>query len=269
MQIITDSSAEISETEAEQLGVKVIPLTIIFGDTAYAEGSEIAKDEFYRRLKGGEFPHTSLPSAEVFKEFYAACNGEETLVLPISSALSGTYQTACIAAKEGGFGNVHVFDTLCTTAMLRLLVEEAVKYRALPVSDVIERLKELRPKMRLYACPNTLEYLYKGGRIKRSIAIVGGLLGIKPVLTVNTSLGTVELCGKAHGKKALAVLAEHYKKDDVDTSYPVWFLQTDTDESARQLMRDTDNENAHILQICCAVGSHIGPRATGIVYVVK
>lgn len=266
MRIITDSSAEFDQQEAKALNIQIVPLTVIFGGQAYLEGQDMPKDEFYEKLKS-EFPHTSLPSAEEFKEEYLRCEGEETLVILISSALSGTVNAARLAAQE--FGNVRVYDSLCCTAMLRILVETAVKNRERGVEEVVNILDGLRPRIRLYACLDTLEFLYKGGRIKKSVAIVGGLLGIKPYITIPKE-GTVVQAGRAHGqKKALKMLSDALKTADIDENYPVYFLQTDVDTPARAVMKEVGRENDRIFRICCSVGSHIGPNAAGVVYVEK
>lgn len=266
MRIITDSSAEFDPQEAKALNVQIVPLTVIFGGEAYLEGQDMPKDEFYQKLKS-EFPHTSLPSAEEFKEEFARCGGEETLVILISSALSGTVNAARLAAQE--FSNVHVYDSLCCTAMLRLLVETAVHNREKSVGEVIKILDGLRPRIRLYACLDTLEFLYKGGRIKKSVAIVGGLLGIKPLITIPKE-GIVVQAGRAHGqKKALKLLSDKIRAAAIDENYPVYFLQTDTDVPTREVMRSVGRENDRIFRICCSVGAHIGPNAAGVVYVEK
>lgn len=268
LNIITDSSAEFTEEEAAELGIKVVPLTVVFGETPYSEGKDLTKDEFYRRLLAGEFPHTSQPSAEQFSEAFAQTGGEETLVIVISSTLSGTANAARLAKEGGNFTRVHIFDPLCTTAMLRILVETAVQNREKTVDEVVEILRELRPRIRLYAALDTLEYLRKGGRIKRSAAIVGDLLGIKPIIEV-TKEGSIGMAGRARGqKKALAELQKRYMGAEIDENYPVYFLQTDTDAPARALMSALDREG-RIFRICCAVGAHIGPNAVGIVYVEK
>jgi DegV family protein with EDD domain len=269
LQIITDSSSEISEEEAKALGITIVPLTVIFDGTGYSEGVDLKKDVFYERLAAGEFPHSAMPSTEQFTDAYVNTNGEETLVILISSALSGTVNAARLAARDGGFSKVHVYDSLCCTAMLRILVETACRHREKSAEEVIAILDELRPKIRLHACLDTLENLYKGGRVKKSIAIVGGLLGIKPLLEI-TDAGTVGMEGKAHGqKKALRSLAERLKSDQIDESYPVYFLQTDVSEPVKSVMQAVGREDARIFRICCSVGTHIGPNAAGVVYVIK
>ena len=269
MQIVTDSSAEISREEAEALGVEVVPLTVVFGSDSYADGVDLSKEEFYARLLAGEFPHTSQPNEEQFTQAFARTEGEETLVLLISSALSGSMNAARLAKEEGGFTNVHLFETFATTAVLRILVETAVKHREKPVGEVISILEELRPRIKLLACLDTLEYLRKGGRIKRSTALVGGLLGVKPLVTIGQD-GTVEVVGRAHGqKKALLAIAESFLKDKVDEEYPVYFLQTDNAAPPQEIMKAVKREKSRIFPICCAVGTHIGPNAAGITYVTK
>lgn len=269
LQIITDSSAEFTAEEAAALGIKIVPLVVIFGEKEYAEGENLTKAEFYSRLLSGEFPHTSQPSEEAFTRAFAETGGEETLVILISSALSGTVNTARLAARDGGFSKVHVYDSLCTTAMLRILVETAAKNRDKSAEEVIAMLDELRPRLRVCAFVDTLEYLYKGGRLKRSVAVVGDLLGIKPLVTVPSD-GTVVMAGRAHGRKrAVKELAARLAGDDPDPAYPVYFLCTDSEEPARALMQAVNRENAAVFQICCAVGTHIGPNAAGYVCVTK
>lgn len=269
LRIITDSTAEFTAEEAQALGIEVVPMTVVFGENAYLEGEELGKEEFYTRLLEGEYPRTAQPSPMQFTEAYVHTNGEETLVMVISSALSGTVNAARIAKEEGGFSNVHIYETACTTAMLRILIEEALKNREKTAAEVIALLDELRPRIKLLACLDTLEYLYKGGRIKKSLAIVGGLLGIKPLISIWTD-GTVQMVGRAHGRKrALKSLADAFLADKTDPDYPVYFLQTNTDRLAREVMEMTGNADARIFRICCAVGTHIGPDAAGLVWVSK
>ncbi len=267
LHIITDSSAEIPAWEAEALGVTIVPLTVIFGDTPYLDGVELQKEEFYRRLIGGEFPHTAQPSPAQFEEAFRACEGEEALVLLIASALSGTAQAARLAAKE--FPNVHIYETNCTTCMLRFLVEEAVANRTRPLSEVVARLDDLRPRIRLHACLDTLEYLSRGGRINKAVARLGDLIKIKPLVGVSAD-GHVVMTGRAHGqKRAIKEISERFASDMVCPDHPVYFLQTQPDDPTRALMEACGQENARIFRICCAVGAHIGPNAAGIAYVVK
>ena len=269
LQIVTDSSAEIDAEEAAALGVKVVPLAVIFGDRAYEEGTELGKAEFYGRLAAGEFPRTSQPSEEAFTRVFAQTGGEETLVILISSALSGTVNTARLAVRDGGFTKVHVYDSRCTTAMLRIMVETAAKNREKSAAEVIAILDSLRPRIRVAAFVDTLEYLYKGGRLKKSVAALGDFLGVKPIVTVSAE-GEVVMSGKMHGRRrAIKELSDRLQRDAPDPDYPVYFLRTEGEEPVRMLMELTNRPNAVVFQICCAVGAHIGPNAAGYVCVSK
>ena len=269
LKIITDSSSEISQEEARALGVEVVPLTVVFGGNAYLDGVDLSREEFYKRLLAGEFPHTSQPSEAQFSEAFARTQGEETLVILISSRLSGTANVARLSKEAGNFSRVRIYDSLCTTAMLRILVETAAKNREKSADEVIAILDGLRPRIKLYACLNTLEYLRKGGRMKKSAAAVGELLGIKPIVTVSAE-GTVEPAGRAHGqKKALLSVAQTFLRAEADPDYPVYFLRTDNEAPPREIMRAVHRENSPLFSICCAVGTHIGPDAAGIVFVEK
>ncbi len=268
LRIITDSSAEISQEEAKAMGITVIPLTIILSGVAYLEGVDLDKEEFYRRLPE-EFPQTAAPSPEWFKDAYAESNGDETIVLTIAAALSGTMRNAELAARDGNFTNVHVYDTCCTTAMLRIMVETAYKNREKSLAEVIAILDDLRPRLRIYACLDTLEFLYKGGRIKRSVAFVGGLLGIKPIITF-TETGAVINIDKVHGhRKGIKWLVNRYRQDELDPNYPIYFLQTDNSAPTEELKHQFEMDDAPIYRINCAVGAHNGTNATGFVYVLK
>ncbi len=268
MKIVTDSSSEISEEEAKRLGVEIVPLTVTLKEGARLEGRQIQKKEFYERMKGGEFPKTSQPSAAQFFDAFLRTEGQETLCILLSSALSGTVNAAELAKRDGNFTNVTVYDSLCVTAMLRFLVLEAVKRREQGAEQVVKALDELRPRLRLFACLDTLEYLRRGGRIKRGTAFFGEFLKIKPIIAIGMD-GQVKAVGKARGRlRALEEIGERFRKDEPDENYPVYFLQTDSDEPAKKLMQALGREG-ELMSICCAVGSHIGPNAAGVCYVAK
>ena len=130
IQILTDSSCGISQEEAKRLGIDVIPLCITFGEETFRDGVDLFSEAFYRMLtEGGVLPHTSQPAPYEFEERFERARAEGTtlLVLPISSALSGTLQCARMVKENGGYDNVYLYDSRCTTLMLELLVREAAK----------------------------------------------------------------------------------------------------------------------------------------------
>lgn len=270
LRIVTDSSAEISQEEAKRLSIEVLPLTICFGDKTYRDGIDITPQQFYERLvSSDEFPRTSQLSFDELSLLFADAKskGEEVLVLPISSALSGSYEWAVRAAQESGYDKIHVYDGKCTTYMLEILVREAVRLRDKPAAEVIAALDELRPRITLLAALDTLEYLKRGGRINRTVATVGGLLRIKPVITVNDE-GKVELINKSFGMNAaLRYISDRFKADKKDERFAVRTIYCMDSGNCLKLKELTGTADAPCENICPVIGAHIGPRAAGIVYV--
>lgn len=268
--IITDSSSNITQQEAAQLGITVMPLTIIFGDKEYRDGIDIDSNKFYDMLiKSKEFPHTSqLSEAQIEEAVESALKRfDSVLIMPIAAALSGSHERcARIAAK---YNNVHVYDTRCTTVMLKILVMEAVKNADKSVQEVIKILDGLRPKIKLWAALDTLEYLGKGGRMSKTVATLGTVLKIKPVITINME-GEVELISKQVGmSKGISHIAKLVDIKKIDYSRPVFSIYTMNDENSLTLIEKIGIKCSDKDNICPVIGTHIGPNAAGIVYVEK
>ena len=272
LRIVTDSSAEISQKQAAELGIEVLPLTIIFGTEQFRDGIDMMPEEFYKRLvSSSEFPHTAQLGYEELTSLFkdAKEKGDEVLIMPISSALSGTFEWTVRAARDVGYEKVHVYDGKCTTFMLEMLVKEAVKLRERPVEEVISALDDLRSRMRLYAALDTLEYLKRGGRISKAAATVGGMLKIKPVITV-TEDGKIGLIHKSIGMNfALRYISELYSSDKKDANYAVRTIYCMDDSNCLKLRGLVGETPLPPENICPIIGTHIGPSAAGIVYVVE
>lgn len=268
--VITDSSSNITVSEAEREGIILMPLTIIFGDREYRDGVDIDCCEFYKKLiSGNEFPHTAqLTETQIetaIKE--ALAKADEVIILPISSALSGSCDRCFKVAER--FENVYVYDSKCTTVMLGILAREAVANREKSAAEVIEILKALRPKIKLWAALDTLEYLGKGGRISRTAARLGQALKIKPVVTVNDA-GEVALVSKQFGiSKSLNFIADAVKKGVPDPERPIVFIYTMDPVNCNSLIEKTGLKCDEKSNICPVIGTHIGPYAAGVVYVEK
>lgn len=272
VRIVTDSSSEISQEEAKRLNIEVLPLTIIFGNEQYRDGIDITSDEFYEKLvTSSEFPTTSQLSFDALSSLFADAKdkGDEVLVIPIASALSGSCEWAVRAAKESGYDKITVYDSMCTTFMLEILVREAVRLRDKTVGEIVSALDELRPRITLLAALDTLEYLKKGGRINKTVAAVGGMLKIKPVITLSDE-GKVELIHKSIGMNAaLRYISECYLSDKKDENFAVRTIYCMDDGNCSKLRSLINVSDAPYENICPAVGTHIGPKAAGIVYVRK
>lgn len=186
VKIIVDSTADL--TPQVQSRVQVIPLTIRFGDKEYIDGVTIDSKMFYEMLTAGQdLPTTSQATPFVFEEAFekAVEEGYQVVVIMVSSKLSGTYQSAVIAAEEFP-GKVFVVDSKSVAIGSGILTEYALELidRGLDAENIAWKLMQKREEVRLVAVVDTLEYLKRGGRISKTAAIAGGLLSIKPVIGV-------------------------------------------------------------------------------------
>ena len=273
VRIITDSTVDIASKYSSLF--TVVPLTVSFGETDYIDGVTISKQEFYRKLTSApELPKTSQATPEAFIEVFRELQekGGEAVAITVSSRLSGTYQSACLAAED--FPNVRVVDSLNVSIGSRILAEYALRYSSdgMGLDELARHLSQKREKIGLVAMVDTLEYLKKGGRISGAAAFAGGVLGIKPVVT--TKDGVLTVLGKARGsKKANNLLAEQIRKDGVDFSMPLLLGYTGlSDDMLQQYIADSQSLwKGHIASLDCVqlssvIGTHAGPGAVVVAY---
>ena len=273
VRIITDSTVDIADKYSDLF--TVVPLTVSFGEKDYIDGVTLNKQEFYQKLVSSpELPKTSQASpasfAEVFRKLQE--NGEEAIVITVSSRLSGTYQSACIAAED--FENVRVVDSMNVSIASGILAEYALRcaLEGMGLDELAGHLSKKRDEIGLVAMVDTLEYLKKGGRISGAAAFAGGVLGIKPVVT--TRNGELAVLGKARGsKKANNLLVEQIRKDGVDFSMPLLLGYTGlSDDMLRQYIQDSQCLwKGHVTDLDCVqlssvVGTHAGPGAVAVAY---
>ena len=273
--IITDSAADLEPREYEALGVTCIPLRVAFGDREYQENVDLSKDRFYELLlEGGEFPKTSQASPAVLEEIFEHAKEaqDEAVYITLSSALSGTYQTACMVREDVDYGRAFVFDSKNATGGQRMLVEHACRLRdqGLDAAGIIAGLEAIRDRIELYAVVNTLENLHKGGRISHAVYTLGNLAQIKPIISVDTE-GKVNLPGKAMGmRKGMDFLGKRLSARKPDGAYPLYVMYTN-DRSVAETLAQRLEANGwkieRIIQVGAAIGTHIGAEACGIVYV--
>ncbi len=274
--IITDSAANISQAETKEMELKVLPFPITFEDEEFLDDINISIDEFYNKLTSTKiFPKTSQLSMEdlenVFEE--AKQNNEKVLLILLSSALSGTYNTANMLKRDGGYDNVYIYDSKGATTLNRILVDVALRNKDKEPEEIIKILDEVRSKINLIAAVDTLEYLKRGGRLSAAKAAIGGLLSLKPILTINES-GSLEVKGKAIGFnnaiKNIVTMVE--KEGGIDTDYPVYFLYSMTDANCQKLQKQFENvgiKEYKTINLCSVIGCHVGPGVAGITFVKK
>lgn len=276
IRIITDSASDIVDFDHDQL--TVLPLTIAFGDSVYHDGVDLTHERFYELLvESDSLPSTGAPAPGAFAEAYdkAAAAGEEVVVVTLSSKLSGTYQSATLAAE--GRPYVHVVDSLSASIGERILVERALMMaeQDLPADEIVQTLEQARGQIRVISLFDTLEYLKRGGRISAAAVGVGALLSVKPVISIQD--GEVVVLGKARGSKnGRNLLVQMVEKNQVDWYQPFALGYTGlSDKLLRKYIGDSRPlwegmvDGLPINTIGGTIGTHSGPNAIAFAYFQK
>ena len=275
VKIIVDSTADLRPELAEKVGI--VPLSIQFGERTYVSGVDITPREFYEMLvESDELPTTSQPAPYLFEEAYekAVSEGYDVVCLTCSGKLSGTHQSANIAAAEFP-GKVHVVDSGSIAIGLAILAEYALALAdaGKTAAEIVEMLLQKREKIKILALVDTLEYLKKGGRVSSTVALAGGLLNIKPVLSVTG--GEIKLVGKARGSRQgnNLLVQEIEKAGGVDFRMPVALGYTGLSDALLQkyiqdsaALWESHRENLPVSLISSVVGTHVGPGAVAVAF---
>jgi DegV family protein with EDD domain len=278
VRIITDSAADFEPFELEKLNISCTPLSVALDGQEYVENINLSKDQFFSLLAStGDTPKSSQPSPEFLMNFFAEAKaaGDEVVYITLSSALSGTYQTACMVREDVDCPGSFIFDGRNATGGQRLMVEYACRLRdeGKDAAGIVAGLESIRDRIELYACVNTLEYLHKGGRISHAVYTLGSLAQIKPIISVDVE-GRVALPGKAMGmRKGMDMLCKRLTARKPDNEHPVYVMYTNDRSVAETLAARMESQGLgtvpaeRIIQVGAAIGAHIGPGACGIVYV--
>ena len=276
IRILTDSASDILPAEAEQLGVTVIPLNVTLEDgTVLRDGIDKTPSEYYALLKEcHKLPTTSQPSPELFERFYqdAAAAGDEVLGIFLSHELSGTWQCARLAADLVNVDNVLFVDSANVCLGEALLVRLAVHLRdaGKTLVQIATDLEHAKEHLHLVAAIDDLKYLRKGGRLPAAVAVAGGMLGIKPLITIKE--GKVAMAGKARGLPG-AYVALFKKIDELGGVHPDFEAVAGYSSSLREVqpIENYFRDNLHmdaplVQQIGCVIGTHAGPGAFGLAF---
>lgn len=273
--ILTDSSADLLPDAAERRGIWVAPLKVQFGEEAYQSGPDPDYAGFYRKLEGSKtLPTTSQAGPDDFLPWFERVkeSGDSLICLPIASSLSGTYQSALIAKELCGYENIHVVDSTQTVLGLRLLVDLACLLRdqGLDAPAIVEQLERAKGRVRLLAIVDTLKYLHKGGRLPAAVSIAGGLLKVKPIITLRS--GQLGLVGKGVGTKGSLAALLKLLGDDLrqDARLPVYYGYTADGTLCREMMIQVQaalgRHRCEVYPVGPVIGAHVGPGAAVIVY---
>lgn len=274
VRIIVDSSTNVSEKYREK--IQFVPLTVRFGDKEYLDGVELSKHQFYEMLVESDvLPTTSQATPAAFADCFEAIAsaGDSAVVITLSSKLSGTYQSAVLAAED--YPNIYVVDSQSVAIGTGVLAQYAVELaqQGMGAEEIAQVLTQQREKVCVVALLDTLEYLKKGGRISKTVAFAGGMLNIKPVVTVQD--GAVALIGKARGSRnGNNLLVEKIREaGGVDFERPV--LLGYTGLSSALLEKYVDDSKAlwadHVDKLdgcllCSVIGTHAGPGAVAVAF---
>lgn len=252
-----------------------VPLTVSVGGKDYLDGVDINKQNFYELLiNGNESPKTSQPSPQTFVELFEQVKeaGDELIYFALSSALSGTFQSAQIAKGLVDYPGIYLVDTCTVSYGIGIIAEQAVRMRdaGVRVAEIVQAAEELKKKIRIIAAVDTLEYLHRGGRLSRGAAAVGAVAGVKPIITVSQE-GTVSILGKSLGTgRAMKQLIKMLAGIEIDEQYPIDTLFTFGETNCADLEKQLRNEGYRLgsrLQIGSAIGAHVGPGAYGVLFV--
>ncbi len=277
IKILTDSAADIDLEEAKELGIDFIPLQIQFGDEEYLDGVNLSHREFFEKLiECNEIPKTSQVNKYRFTEKFSELtqNGDEVIVITLSSKLSGTYNSAVSAAKKFA-DRVYVVDSLNVCIGERILCKYAIQLvneGKLSAKQITAELDEKKIKIELLAVLDTLKYLRKGGRISSVTAFAGEMLSIKPVISVVK--GEVKLIGKAIGsKKGNNLLNQLVNRCGINFSMPYALAYSGlNDEYLKKYLNDSEHlwkgktDNIPSYMIGSTIGTHVGPGAIAVAF---
>lgn len=277
IRIITDSASDLLAPHRPE--ITVLPMTITFGEEQFRDGVDLTHRQFYEKLiEGEDLPTTSQIAPAQFEEAFRAAveAGESVVAVVLSSKLSGTYQSACIAGSEFP-GKVFVVDSANATIGERILVERGLELmdQGLDAAAIAAKLDEEKADIRLVALLDTLEYLKRGGRVSASVALVGGLLAIKPVVAVQD--GEVVMLGKARGSKnGNNLLVQEIQKTGVDFSRPYKLGYTGLEDSLLQkyiadsaALWEGQTDALPTGTVGGTIGTHVGPGAIAVAFFQK
>lgn len=274
LRIFADSGCSIKREEAERYGVEILPLKILLGDREYDDGLNLSMEEFYHALiEEGMFPKTSLPALSEgnARVHEAVRSGDDVIVLTISSGISGTHHA--LHMLFDGEPHIRVIDTKTAVGGIRILITELNKMRNASLDEAEEMLNALIPRLRVIAIPETLEYLHRGGRLSKTAWIAGSLAQIKPLISLNSRTGGVEMHSKALGKKRAMRALVGILEEQCDTDYPIVPSYTYNTDNVDALIAMTDTKFHACMteydDLDPAIACHWGPNAFGYIFVAK
>lgn len=275
--LVTDSTADLSVDIREQYGIHAIPLYVLFQNDSYQDGVDLDTKTLYRLVSEKDMiPKTAAASPGDFIRYFEPLveKGFDILYLGIGSALSATFQSALIAQAEFPPGRVTLVDSKNLSSGTGLLVLKAKDMRdqGMSAPEIKDELEKIVPGVRSRFAIRTLDYLHKGGRASATAKMIGGILKIKPIITVND--GKLDVYRKPVGKmsRAVDIMLDVMFSEEIDTDY-VMVTHSEAEGQAKyaieRIRSRTEVDQIVESQAGCVISSHCGPGTIGILYLSK
>ncbi|MCL2707235.1 MAG: DegV family protein [Dehalococcoidia bacterium] len=278
IKIVTDTSSDITLKQAQEMDIILLALPVTFGDTPYHQLDDEDFTKFYDMHERSKvLPVTSQITPGQYLEVFenAKRNHDSVVVIAMSSRLSGTWQSAHIAKDQVDYNDIHIIDSLSASMGQRILVEYAVRLRqeGKGAGEITALISEARGRIRLCGTVDTLKYLIKGGRVSKSMGIVGSALSIKPILCLEN--GAIRMAGKARGFGGATKKMIEFISNDMhfDPSFPFCCGYTKAkghlDMFSQLVKEEFKLKNIKIYPVGGVIGTHVGPNALIAVWMVK
>ena len=277
LRIVTDSASDITTEQAKAMNIDVISLEINFDDGPCPQKTEDDFALFYERLKKCvNLPITSRPAPQDYLEIYldAKKKNDEVLVLTVSSGLSGTIETAVVAKEMAEYDRIYIVDSHQAILTQRMLVQQAVRMRdeGKSAREIADHIKEIRDDVVVCGVVGTLKYLQKGGRVPASMALLGQVMNIKPVIVLEDKI--LKQLGKARGYAAgISLLHKRIEEDVFDPSHPMLFGFTSDRQYGEMLMEKTCEKfgvaQSELYPVGGIIGTHCGTDCMAVAYLKK
>lgn len=278
--IATDSAADFELWELREKNITCLPMSVSFGSQVFLENIDLTKEAFFEKIETDpNFPRTSQPSPAMFEELFeqAKNNSDEIVYIPLSSGISGDYQTAVSVRNMVGYDRIYIVDSLTCTGGQRLLVEEAVRMRDAGADGrtIADEMERLAGKAAIYTIMDTLKYLYRNGRLSNTSYYIANLGRIKPIMhcSRDQSGGKAMIVAKPFGTvRAMRYVTDRLKADPPDPKHPIYVMYSYDRDNALKLADRIRQagfviEERQIVPVGAVVGAHVGRNACAIAYI--
>lgn len=273
IRIVVDSSSDMFAGD----NISVVPMQVQIDGKDYFDGVDLTRDSFYDILTNtSSFPKTSQPSPQALVDIFedVKAKGDSCIAIMLSGGLSGTYQSAVLAKQIVDYDKIYVIDSKSTTYGVKILVDYVLtlEKEGKTVEEIVEKVEKIKRRITIYAGLDTLEYLSRGGRLSKAAELIGSMVNIKPIITLDEE-GKIQVPTKCLGiVKAIRYIVDKVVKDEIDTNHGFYTLYTSGTDNTEKLEKKLEKEGIAVAgraQVGPTIGSHVGPEAYGVVFVRK